>query len=351
MGLLFPVYAGFFAEFRSGSSHTIFSLGCVGAGLLVGLVSFLIGRITVLRVIRGVAGRLDELCEAEGDLTRDIGIVSSDCIGALASNFDRFLAKLRDLVSRLVEIADGAQRVGFELAANSTETSAASEQISRHMDMIHRRTGVLISEVDHVNEARGRIDASAASVAESINLQSDSLTRLSALVERTVEELRTISSLTSGEALSIAASIEISNRNLEDFMRVAGKVREIDKSVRGIGELAASIGDIAERIGILGINASIEASHAGQAGRGFAVVAAEIRQARRVRRPRLLPHQRAPQGRRRPRRRRRGSRGVHGAGPHLPLGGYQRQRRGHQGGSRPLRALDPGGGIHAPRPQ
>ena len=189
MGLLFPVYAGFFAEFRSGSSHTIFSLGCVGAGLLVGLVSFLIGRITVLRVIRGVAGRLDELCEAEGDLTRDIGIVSSDCIGALASNFDRFLAKLRDLVSRLVEIADGAQRVGFELAANSTETSAASEQISRHMDMIHRRTGVLISEVDHVNEARGRIDASAASVAESINLQSDSLTRLSALVERTVEEL------------------------------------------------------------------------------------------------------------------------------------------------------------------
>lgn len=169
MGLLFPVYAGFFAEFRSPAGKAVFTLGCVGAGLIVGLSSFLIGKVTVLRVIRDVARRLDELCEAEGDLTRDIGIASSDGIGALTGGFDRFLAKLRSMVLRLAEIAEGAQRVGFELAANSTETSAAS-------------------------------------VAESINLQSDSLTRLSALVERTVEEIGAISALTRTQAKAIAAS-------------------------------------------------------------------------------------------------------------------------------------------------
>jgi methyl-accepting chemotaxis protein len=54
-------------------------------------------------------------------------------------------------------------------------------------------------------------------------------------------------------------------------------IEQIQDSARRVAELSAIIGDVADRTNLLGMNASIEAAHAGQAGKGFSVVANEIR--------------------------------------------------------------------------
>ena len=71
----------------------------------------------------------------------------------------------------------------------------------------------------------------------------------------------------------------------QDMSQLQGSVGEVTDSMRRftelsaeIGQLTASVKDIAQQTNLLALNAAIEAARAGEAGRGFAVVADEVKQ-------------------------------------------------------------------------
>lgn len=55
------------------------------------------------------------------------------------------------------------------------------------------------------------------------------------------------------------------------------EVKRVKESSKTIGDFIHTVEDIANQTGLLAMNASIEAAHAGAAGKGFAVIAQEIR--------------------------------------------------------------------------
>ena len=111
----------------------------------------------------------------------------------------------------------------------------------------------------------------------------------------TVEEVKQTTDVSSQKAKHVAElgqkSVEISRtglKSIEDTIHGMNRIKEQVESIadmvvrlseqsQAIGEIIATVNDLAEQSNLLAVNASIEAAKAGEQGKGFAVVAQEIR--------------------------------------------------------------------------
>jgi methyl-accepting chemotaxis protein len=76
---------------------------------------------------------------------------------------------------------------------------------------------------------------------------------------------------------AIANTLEGMNRIKHQMSAIAGMVVRLSEQSQTIGEITATVTELAEQSNLLSVNAAIEAAKAGEQGKGFTVVAQEIK--------------------------------------------------------------------------
>jgi methyl-accepting chemotaxis protein len=220
-------------------------------GSLLGLVSIgCIGIATKLFITH----RLSELQHfvtsvGDGDLTERSTPQSDDELGRLAQGLNQVVSRLRRTTIQTRATTEDLNSAAVEILASAKEQSAV--------------TGQQVAAYQETNATMQQVSQSCLQMAEKAKE-----------VTATAEAV-SIASISGLDAVQRAnQSVEAIHEQAE---AVAQNIVSLSEKTQMVGDILATVNDIAEQSHLLALNAAIEAAAAGEHGRSFSVVASEIK--------------------------------------------------------------------------
>lgn len=186
----------------------------------------------------------------------------TDEIGAMNRSLNKFIVKMKDIMSDIKSSADILLDSGNSLDEMAARTNETTGEISRAIEDISRGAVSQAEEVESASVQIGNMGSQIEDIVGSV-----------AHLGNTAEQMKK----DSDESAVIIGQLSASNdKTIEAIHKIDKQVHATNDSVQMIRQAIEIITSIAGETNLLSLNASIEAARAGEHGRGFAVVATEI---------------------------------------------------------------------------
>lgn len=216
----------------------------------------------------------------DGQLALDIKYSSEDEVGELAETLKSstrqvygYVADINNIMSELssgnFNIRTGTKYIG-DFKSIQTSVESFTETMSSALERIanaERRISENAEQLSNSSQSVAQGATEQASATEELYAALDELYKSAQENVKTADEAKEHARLT-GEEVS---------RSSEQMQQMMEAMSNVSSASKQIGQIIATIEDIAFQTNILALNAAIEAARAGEAGKGFAVVADEVR--------------------------------------------------------------------------
>lgn len=269
MGVIFPPFASIFTVYKKDNFALPFTFLCIGAGIVVGLLSYIIGKYTLINSIKNFLNHFDII--SNGDLTVRMDIKSDDAIGELADDFNKLAERLEELVSQMYAMSSS-------LAQYSATHFSEIDYILNSTDKNNSyNISTLKSNTYNSTQAIKKHSEDLKSTSHTINNLTASMEKINHFMESTIQLSAQISHEANEGWKTVEVNIHMMDRINKTVKNIEDKVFKLKDSSNEIGEIVQVISSISHQTNLLAINAAIEATGAGESGKGFTVVSHEIR--------------------------------------------------------------------------
>jgi len=184
---------------------------------------------------------------AAGDLTGEVMPASErDRLGnsfaTMARNLRELNTEIREVVNVLASSAGEIMSTVSEFAASSSETASAISETNATVQEVRQTTDLTSQKAKHVYET----------------------------AQKSVTVTRT--------GRKSVDDVIVGMQGIHERMGfIAERIVKLSEQSQAIGDIIATVNDLAEQSNLLAVNAAIEAAKAGEHGKGFAVVAQEVK--------------------------------------------------------------------------
>ncbi|HEY4744821.1 MAG TPA: methyl-accepting chemotaxis protein [Desulfuromonadaceae bacterium] len=216
----------------------------IGLGVFFGMLNIWGIGASIKRII----GYLQNM--AQGDLSETIVVRNKNEISWVLTSIQEVQMSVRSIIA-------GIQTTAGDLTTAATNLKQTSERIAEGAQMAVGQSTAVVHAVEELSSVSHDISRNCQVMADNAS-ETRSATSDGA---RTIDEMSQMMD-------------EIGNM-VTDTTNAVGS---LGNNSNQIGEIVATIEDIADQTNLLALNAAIEAARAGEQGRGFAVVADEVRQ-------------------------------------------------------------------------